>query len=279
MLLRCDLLRCIVCGMNCKNVGTATLHYKARLDQPDACTVVFINSLGTDFRIWDGVVAALPKHLNIVLHDKAGHGLSSTMRNNLTIETYAEDLQNLLVQLQCKNIVLCGISVGGLIAQQLLQNSSLNVRGAVLSNSGLKIGNDAMWNTRISGVETSGLDGIADGVMERWFSTGFRNSQPEQLALYRTMLSRTPRQGYVDCCKAIRDHAGFNHASNGKHVPVLCIGGGVDGSTPPDIVKTLTANIQGADYHEFESAGHLPCIEHPEHYASLLSDFCKDLEG
>ena len=42
----------------------------------DAPAVVFVNSLGTDFRIWDQVAAGLAGDWRVVLYDKRGHGLS-----------------------------------------------------------------------------------------------------------------------------------------------------------------------------------------------------------
>ncbi|MGO4835192.1 3-oxoadipate enol-lactonase, partial [Rhizobiaceae sp. 2RAB30] len=38
--------------------------------------LVFSNSLGTDFRIWDAVAERLRADYRIVLYDKRGHGLS-----------------------------------------------------------------------------------------------------------------------------------------------------------------------------------------------------------
>jgi 3-oxoadipate enol-lactonase len=259
--------------MNSLNLGNTTLHYHAQLENPAAQTLVFINSLGTDFRLWDGVVAALKGRFNTVRHDKAGHGLSSTMRPTMTIKDYAADVEHLLQNLKCTNIVLCGISVGGLIAQHLMLNSSLDIRGAVLSNTGLKIGNDDMWNARITSIENQGLDAIADGVMERWFSDGFRSAQPEQLATYRAMMSRTFQPGYIACCEAIRDHAGFDHGNTTRRLPTLCLGGSVDGSTPPVVVKAVAEHVS-AKYIEFEGVGHLPCIEQPERFAEIVTAFC-----
>ena len=46
--------------MQMADLGDVALHY--RVDGPeDAPTVVFANSLGTDFRLWDDVLALLPQ--------------------------------------------------------------------------------------------------------------------------------------------------------------------------------------------------------------------------
>jgi 3-oxoadipate enol-lactonase len=51
-----------------------TLHYRED-GSPDGPPVVFSNSLGTDLRLWDGVIERLPKSLRLIRYDKRGHGL------------------------------------------------------------------------------------------------------------------------------------------------------------------------------------------------------------
>jgi pimeloyl-ACP methyl ester carboxylesterase len=51
------------------------IHYSYSNNNSDQ-TFLFINSLGTDFRIWDEVVNDLKAFGNILLYDKRGHGLS-----------------------------------------------------------------------------------------------------------------------------------------------------------------------------------------------------------
>ena len=65
--------------MKAAKINGVNLHY--RLDGADAGPVlVFSNSLGTDFRIWDAVVDRLPDGLRVLRYDKRGHGLSDLPR-------------------------------------------------------------------------------------------------------------------------------------------------------------------------------------------------------
>ncbi len=259
--------------------GGATIHYEADIGSADAQTLVFVNSLGTDFRIWDGVLDALGGQCNVVRHDKRGHGLSALGDQPIAISTYADDVENLLKHLGARNIIVVGISVGGLIAQNLLQRKSIDIKGVVLSNSGLKIGDDAMWNSRMAGILEQGLDQISHGVMERWFSPDFRAANPETLSLCRTMLSRSSMEGYLACCRTIRDAEAFDHRMLHRPIPCLCIGGSLDGSTPPEMVQAMAATIAGAGYVEFAGAGHLPCIEQPAAYAGVIVEFVSAMHG
>lgn len=256
--------------------NSGVIHYRASEFVPTRKTVVFINSLGSDFRIWDGVVAALGDQFYVVLHDKAGHGLSDLRTGPSTIPDYARDLEALLMHLNLSHVILCGISVGGLIAQSLYHKRPDLVRGMILSNTGLKIGTAEMWAARIAAIQAGGISSISDAILERWFAPQYRSNKPTEHALYKNMLERTPQAGYLACCEAIRD-ADFTAQAAQIAVPVLCIAGEHDGSTPPALVEAMAVCIPHAKYELVSGAAHLPCIERPEHYAKLISNFIESM--
>lgn len=258
--------------MQVMQTTSAVLHYRTSELVPARKTVVFINSLGSDFRIWDGAVAALGNRFNVVLHDKAGHGLSSDRSGASSIAGYSSDLEALLAHLNLSQVYLCGISVGGLIAQSLYHKRPDLIRGMILSNTGLKIGTAETWAARIAAIQGGGISSISDAILERWFAPKFKIGRPIEFALYKNMLERTPQIGYLACCEAIRD-ADFTAQAAKFKVPVLCIAGEHDGSTPPALVRAMTVHIPNAKYELILDAAHLPCIDYPELYAKIISTF------
>ena len=144
----------------------------------------------------------------------------------------------------------------------------------VISNTAAKIGTPAMWDERIAAVKVGGIEALADAVMERWFSAGFR-ATPE-LELWRNMLVRGEDDGYAGCSAAISGTDLFTPTS-GLRLPTLGIAGAEDGSTPPDLVRETTDLIPGSRFHLIRKAGHLPCVEQPEEYAAVLTQFLKEV--
>ncbi len=61
---------------------------------PGRPTLVFANSLGTDFRIWQDVADRLAGQFGLVFYDKRGHGLSELGDAPASIETHAADLSS-----------------------------------------------------------------------------------------------------------------------------------------------------------------------------------------
>ena len=70
------------------NLGGKTLHVDLQ-QGGSARPIVFINSLGTDLRIWEAVMARLRGDSPVLRHDKSGHGLSSGQTDS--IAGFAQD--------------------------------------------------------------------------------------------------------------------------------------------------------------------------------------------
>ena len=249
------------------------LHY-AVSGAADKPTVVFSNSLGTDFRIWDAVVDRLSADHRIVLYDKRGHGLSEATPSPYAMTDHVADLAALFEHLGIKRAAVVGLSVGGMIAQGLASMHPDLVSALVLCDTGHKIGTDDVWNDRIEKVEAKGIAAISDGIMQRWFTKAYRTPANPDFVGYTAMLTRTTVDGYVGTSHALRD-ADLTESTRALKVPTLCIVGDHDGSTPPDLVRALADLIEGSEYEIIANAGHLPCIEQPEKTAELIGAFLK----
>lgn len=247
------------------------LHYR---DQGDdhLPALVFSNSLGTDFRIWDGVVDRLEDRYRIIRYDKRGHGLSEATPAPYAMTDHVGDLAALLDHLGVERATIVGLSVGGMIAQGLAALRPELVSALVLCDTAHKIGSAELWNERIDGVSAKGIAAISDGVMERWFSPAYRAPDNADFIGYTAMLTRTTVDGYVGTCAAIRD-CDLTESTRALTLPALCLVGDMDGSTPPDLVRSTAELIDGGRFEIVAGAGHLPCIEQPEMTAKLIDEF------
>lgn len=259
------------------NLNGVTIHYQIIGAPAGKPVLVFANSLGTDFRIWRDVIVRLAGDFAILTYDKRGHGLSDIGESPYAMEDHVSDLEALLDHLEVKNAIVCGLSVGGLIAQGLYDRRRDLVRALILCDTAHKIGTDEMWNTRIEAVRDGGLESIADGVLERWFTEEFRQADNPDFAGYRNMLVRTPAEGYAGTSAAIRD-TDYTEQARQIGVPTICIVGEDDKATPPDLMLETAKLIPGARYEVIAKAGHLPCIEQPETLVEIMRAFIAELD-
>lgn len=241
---------------------------------PGGKPVVFSNSLGTDLRLWDAILPHLPAGLRFVRYDKRGHGLSDCPPGPYAVDDLVNDAAALLDALTIRDCVFVGLSVGGLTAQGLARKRPDLVRAAVLSNTASRMGDPTMWAARMEAIRAGGLDAVAEAVMDRWFGASFR--QRPEVAGWKNMMLRTAQEGYLGCCAAIAN-ADLTESTAGLTLPVLGIAGAEDGACPAELTAATVATIRDARMETIPSTGHLPCVEAPEVYAGLLTQFLKEI--
>ncbi len=103
--------------MHIADLDGIRLHYRIDGD-PDGAPVVFSNSLGTDLRLWDKVIVRLPQTgLKFIRYDTRGHGLSECPAPPYGMGSLVRDVEQLMDQLDIRDAVFVGLSIGGMIAQ------------------------------------------------------------------------------------------------------------------------------------------------------------------
>lgn len=238
----------------------------------DGTPVVFVNSLGTDLRIWDEVAPHLAGTYRLIRYDKRGHGLSDCPPAPYTIRDHAADLAGLMDHLGIDQAILVGISVGGMIVLDLAAAWPQRVQKLVLSDTAAVIGTPEAWNERIDTLRKHGMAYLSEAILARWFVPSFAEQAPVQYRGFENMLTRTPLEGYTGTCEAIRD-ADLTGTVSSIKAPALVLCGQEDISTPPEKVRSLANLLSNAAFAEIAGAAHLPCIEQPEAMAKLIGDF------
>lgn len=263
-------------AMHFAAVGGLTLHY-ALDGPPDGLPLFFVNSLGTDLRLWEAVLPSFAGQYRLIRYDFRGHGLSDCPPPPYTITDHAADLHGLLNTLQVESAILVGISVGGQIALAYAAAHPERIRSLVLCDTGTKIGSAAMWNERIERLRQEGMDSLADSILARWFTPSFAQANPAVTRGYTHMLTRTPLAGYIGTCAALRD-ADLADAAQTVKARALVICGAEDVATPPDLGRALANTLPDARFSLIDGAAHLPCVEQSAAFAALLHRFLEELE-
>jgi 3-oxoadipate enol-lactonase len=88
------------------------------------------------------------------------------------------------------------------------------------------------------------------------------------------LIADTPPAGYIGCAAAIR-HLNITVRIGAIKAPTLVIAGADDPGTPPAMSAAIAAAIPGARLEVIPSASHLSCIEQPEIFNRLATDFLK----
>ncbi len=256
--------------MEFAKVNGTMLHY-ARDGAAAGVPMLFINSLGTDLRIWEALLSHFTD-FPLIRYDKRGHGLSDCPPAPYSIRDHAQDLAALMETLELSQVILVGISVGGMIALDFVANWPGRVRALVLSDTAPRIGTPQMWDERIGLLREQGMVHLGQAILSRWFVPEFAGSSPAAYRGYLNMLVRTPLEGYIGTCEAIRD-ADLTPVLGDIRVPSLVLCGAADLATPPELTRRMAEMLPDAVFQEIPAAAHLPCVEQPDQMAALISRF------
>jgi 3-oxoadipate enol-lactonase len=251
----------------------ARIHYQIE-GRGDGPPLVFSNSLGTNLHMWD-VQAKEAEGLGfrVIRYDPRGHGQSDAPGGEYTLGRLADDVIDLLDELEIEKAAFCGLSMGGMTGMHLGKHHPRRFSRLALCNTTAFMPPRETWEARIKAVNEGGMAAISEAVVERWFTPDFRAREPVEVDRIRAQILATPPAGYVGCCAAIRDMDERDRLGT-IEAPVLVVAGAHDPATTPEQAQYLVEHIPGAQKSVLESA-HLSNIEKPDDFNRVVLGFLK----
>jgi len=235
-------------------------------------TVVCSHALGCDGSMWDDLANDLAQEHRVVCFDHRGHGRSDAPPGPYTLAELAQDAARLLDELTTGPVVFIGLSMGGMVAQELALRHPEKIQALVIANSssGYDEAGRAVWRQRIASVESGGLAAVVDGAMQRWFHPGFHAAQPATVQRWRRRVLATDPQGYAATCHALMTFSTTERLPQIR-VPTLVIAGELDQGTPVAMAQTIAQGIPGAQLAVLKEASHLSVLEQPAAFSAAVA--------
>ena len=244
-----------------------------------AHTIVLSHALGQDGSMWDLVANELAATCRVICPDTRGHGRSQIPSEPLSLTDLAADAARLIDELALgEPVVWVGLSMGGLVGQELALRFPDKVRALVLANttSGHTPAGREALGQRIATVESHGMQAVSTPTMARFFSAAFRESEPATVARHQRLLEATDPEGYTACAAALCE-ADFAGKLQHIRVPTLVVASSQDDSTPVDAAMTLARSIPRAEMVTLQGCAHLSAVEQPHAFAEVLGEFVASL--
>ncbi|GAB2662484.1 3-oxoadipate enol-lactonase [Gordonia jinhuaensis] len=252
---------------------TALAHSVIPGPSADADTLTLIGSLGSTRAMWNPQ-HRLARHFRLLLVDLPGHGDSPLPKPGSTIADFATSVIALLDELSIDSTHVAGLSIGGAIAQQLAIASPERVNGVVALCTSARFGEPDSWLDRAATVRADGTSAIAGAVVGRWFTPGFIERNPAEVAEYTRMVADTDSEGYARCCEALAQWD--SRADLGRiGSPTLVIGGAQDPATPPEHQRLIADRVATSRLAILDDAAHVASVEQAGAVNQLIDDFLR----
>ena len=187
-----------------------------------------------------------------------------------------QDIVGILDFLDIDKVHFVGLSIGGMIGQTFAIEHADRLHSLMLCGTApaaLEGGMDMLWKPRFKAIAAAGsIAPLADATMPRWFTDAFRESSPRRVRqIYETVCRTTPA-GYRGGGVAIDTFDVLDQLPS-ITTPTLVLCGDGDTGTPPTGNRQIAQAIAGARYVELENARHIPMVEYPELFSSILLDW------
>ncbi len=263
--------------MSIVTVGRIKLGYQRQGTGPP---ILFISGLGADRQLWIPVVEQLRHQFECITFDNRGTGQSSRPRTGYTMPDLTRDTLGLLDRLSISRTHVVGISMGGIIAQNIAVQRPDLVSGLVLVSSFAAPGprlmhvlNSHKFMQRHLGRYEYFYWALAPWMFgpETLGKPGFTNNFAKKAADNHHPQALYALDQLVDGIGQFDTQAQLNKIRQ----PTLVIAGEHDILTPPHGVQSLAEGIPGAELVVLPGVGHSCASEDPEAFANCVARFLR----
>jgi 3-oxoadipate enol-lactonase len=241
--------------------------------------VLLVHGFFLSRRMWDGVVAGLPRRWRLIVPDLRGHG-ESEASDQASMRQYADDLAALLDVLgETRPVVIVGLSMGGYIAFEFYRRHRERVRAFVLADT--RATRDTPEGARVreeTAVEVlrEGSGVAAQGMVERLFAP---SAPPELRERWKEIMAATPPAGVAAAARAMAVRTDSRRLLRRITVPILAVVGAEDVVTPASDARAIAEAAPDARLRVIPGAGHMSPVEKPEEFVAALREFLDSLPG
>lgn len=226
--------------------------------------ILLIHGLGSIKESW---IPQLPlaDRYRLIIPDLRGHG-ETKLSTDISLRSFAADLIQLLEELNIPSAYICGLSLGGIIAQELYRQKPSIVKGLILANTTAYINPFFAFGVVQSAYSSYRNDNFVDSIVER----GLYNQTYREEAKKTFLI----RDSYMPSVTA---PIGLNYFPVLAKVrkPMLLIGSTHDNVTPLPNMECMKMVTPYADTKVLRNTGHLSNIESAEAFNDAVHSFIK----
>lgn len=250
------------------------IHYQ---DEGAGPPVVLVSGLSYGMWAWRWVAPLLARSFRVVRLDNRGIDGSEKPPGPYSTQLMAEDVLGLMDALRLPPCTLVGLSLGGMISQEVALARPERVERLVLM--GTHHGGKNIVPLTPAALEvlmnrTGTPRELAERALKVNMDPGFAGRAPDRLEeyfRYRERLGMTAESYQAQLA------AGIGHDAearlSGLRMPVLIVHGDQDLVVPPGNAELLKKGIPHAQLKLLPGAGHILPVERPEAIADLLATF------
>ncbi|TFG27809.1 MAG: alpha/beta hydrolase [Promethearchaeota archaeon] len=230
--------------------------------------ILLIHGSGGNSHTWNNQLTQLDTNSNLVAIDLPSHDQSDTF-SELSLELYVDVVKTLINNLNVKEVILAGHSLGGAVILSYYFKYPSEVSALILIGTGARLRVSPIILNSLKTNFQEFLDGLPMG--------GFYRKTPKEIInQYLAETSKiAPEVTYQDF--KICDEFDVMDKIRLINVPCLIICGTEDRLTLPKYSKFFKENIENSEMVLINNAGHFIMLEKADELNQAIKEFIKKL--
>jgi pimeloyl-ACP methyl ester carboxylesterase len=243
-------------------------------------SLLLIHGFPLDRTLWSAQTRGLADVARAIAPDLRGFGESPLPIGAVTMDTYADDLHDLLDALGIPRAVVAGLSMGGYIGFAFYRKYASRVCALILADTRAMPDSPEAKKGRDDNAALArniGAAAVAEIMFSKMLTPQTIAARADVANAARTLMSRQPAEGVIAALIALRDRPDSTPTLAQVAVPTLIVVGAEDTLTPPKDSEQMRDGIRGAQLAVIPNAAHLSNLEQPEAFNQAVRKFLKEL--
>ena len=237
--------------------------------------LVFIHGLSDNLLYWEFLASNLKQDYQILRVDLRGHGESELGNEDITIDAYTHDLNNLLEELGISKVNLIGFSLGSAVALDFANRYPQKVDSLVLMSSFYKV-DDELKSTlnQFKNRLNIGFEEFYKDILPKVLCPNVIEDNKNELELLKEISSQNANTGaYIKAIDACLNFNAEKHLPK-INVPALILAGKYDEISTLEMQKDLHSKIRNSKLMVFDDVKHNLLVgKNNEKILTVLKDF------
>jgi pimeloyl-ACP methyl ester carboxylesterase len=244
------------------------------IEQGDGRPIVFVHGLGGRAENWRPQLDTLGRSHHVLAVDLPGFGRSAPASGPPTLPAFADEVAAVLQARTREPAVVVGLSMGGMVTQELALRHPHLLAGIVLADTTATL-SDAYRATNAYLREvalTEGMDPIAETLVQGCFTAAAVEARPPYVIEFREGFRATDPKAFAAGLDAINGMS-LGDRIGAIAVPAAVVWGEHDAFAPDG--EFIARTVPGIERTVLRDAAHVSNLEQPEAFNAVVVDLLR----
>jgi 3-oxoadipate enol-lactonase len=237
--------------------------------------LIFVHAFPLSSKMWKPQIEFFSRKFRVITYDVRGLGKSKSDNNTFTMETYANDLLEVVNYFNAGKVHACGLSMGGYILQRAFIKNPEAFKSLTLADTRSERDDDNGLINRsqvIENLRAGKRNEFATEFLQKLINKkSYEN--PGIKNFLEDIIAENTTEGICGAQLALATRVNSKDYLNKINVPVLILVGEDDILTPPSAAEVMKSLIPDSEMKIIKNSGHMSNLENTDEFNRCLMQF------